>query len=385
VSAELESEGRLREEKARALHDLAAGVGGELGDLLTALLGNVRLLENHLPPDASGAQVLRALEGACRSGLDLHTRLLTCIGQAPTERRRCDLSRTVEEVALLLGSTLPREVQLRVQAGAVPRVLADPAQIRRLLIHLLSNACEALGSKGGRIHLGLGQASVGAALRLFPPVQVLAPDEYVRIEVSDNGPGIDPSIRSRVCDPYFTTRLGARGLGLSLAVGIARQHHGGLNRDTRVGRGTTVSVYLPCSRPPTAADALTLLRDRTVLVVDAEPDILTLFQHLLAREGARVLSARSVQAGLAHLADPAAPIDLALLDLTAGGADVPAVYREIRRLRPHLPLVLMSGYGERDTADLPFREELAGFLPKPFRIEQALAVLRAACSGAQGL
>jgi two-component system cell cycle sensor histidine kinase/response regulator CckA len=384
VSAEPESEERLREEKAQALRDLAVGVSGELGDLLTALLGNVRLLENQLPPDAPATQTWRALEGVCRSGLDLHARLVTCTGQAPTERRLCDLSRTAEETALLVRPTLPPRVQLRVRSDGVPPVLADPAQIRLLLIHLLSNACEALDDRGGHIQLSLDTVSIAADFRLFPPGQALAPGEYVRIEVSDDGPGINPLIRPRVCDPYFTTRPGARGLGLALALGIARQHHGGLGLDTQVGRGTTVSVFLPRPESPLVAGPPTSLRDRAVLVVDAEPDILSLFQHLLTREGARFLCARGIHAGLAHLADPAVPIDLAVLDLTAGGADVLTVYRELRRLRPHLPVVLMSGYGERDTADLPFHEELAGFLPKPFGIEQALTVLRAACSGARG-
>ncbi len=240
---------------------LASGLAHDFNNLLAAINGHAELALLDLPPGSPLRENVEAIVQGVQRATDLTTQMLAYAGKGRFLTRPIQLNELIHEMVNLLRPTLSRHttVQQRLMAS-LPLIEADASQIRQVILNLLVNANEALGDQPGQITLetvveGLDQARleqlIGGA--------GLPPGQYVRMSVSDTGCGMDEATRSRMFEPFFSTKFTGRGLGLAALQGIIRGHRGAIGVSSAPDRGTTVYVYLPASTSapaPYAPDSL---------------------------------------------------------------------------------------------------------------------------------
>jgi signal transduction histidine kinase/CheY-like chemotaxis protein len=331
----------IEAERLRAVGQLAGGVAHHLNNIMTVILGNVHAA---LGSEAS-LGVRTQLESAERAVLDA----------ADVVRRMSAFSRvrpvpvkSVVDLKFLAGDVLEwtrsrwqAEAQLRgitirarLEPGDTPSVRGDEAGLREVLLSLVLNAIDALPA-GGDIVIRTWQG-----------------DASVYCSVSDNGVGMAAETSQRALEPFFTTKgPQSRGLGLSVAYGVVQRHSGSLAITSREGGGSTITFSLPLEAAGVPAQPGTLPRAESprVLVIDDDVPVRTVLRALLTRDGYTVVEATDGVDALARL-DRGEPFDLVLTDLVMPGVNGSQVLRAVRRLRPDLPVVVITGW-EQATAD----------------------------------
>jgi CheY-like chemotaxis protein len=308
--------------------------------------------------------------------------LLTFSRRQPLEPRRVEVNRLILDMAKLIRRSLPDNISL-VTAARQPELetLVDPHQLESALLNLALNARDAMPNGGElRIESSLETLEAAAAADLELP-----PGDYVQIAVHDNGEGMDGATLARVFEPFFTTKkfgMGS-GLGLAMVYGFIKQSGGGVRIRSRQARGTTVALVLPVA-PAAAAGAAAPQRGgedpvesfagKLVLLVDDDAEVRKVVRKQLGALGCVVLEAENGQEG-ADMVENVPAIALVISDVVMpGGLDGRALARFIRRFRPALPVILMSGFAE---AGEPPGAETPPLLAKPFSRAKLAAALNA--------
>jgi PAS domain S-box-containing protein len=374
----------LESQKLESLGLLAGGIAHDFNNLLTSVLGNATLALRALPEDEPARKQIERMRVAAERAADLTRQMLAYSGRNRLVARPVDLNALVTEMAELLESAISKKaVLIRELADGLPAVEADATQIRQVVLNLITNASEALDDRGGTIRVVTGTAS-GAEVAAADWSGPGAPhaERYVALEVRDDGVGMDPETRRRMFDPFFSTKFAGRGLGLAAALGIVRGHHGAIRVESEPGRGTGVRLLFPATahRPdvePASAPVPDGWRGRgVVLVVDDEDGVRQVARHALESAGFEVLEAENGEAGLRRFRERAAEIVAVLLDLTMPRMDGEETLDALRRLGAEVPVVLMTGYSERHAAGRFAGKDVAGFLHKPYTLDELVNALR---------
>lgn len=366
---------RLEEElrqaqRLNAVGTLTAGVAHNFNNLLTVILPNLEMLRRVVP--ASHSAVIEDAVGAATRAADLVHQLMTYAGKRPQRvPTACDVGAVTERCLAICAPTLGGAIEVvsRIEAG-MPSVRADASDVEQVLLNLLFNARDALLSSGcesPRIDVVAGHAEQGggdqdsAAARVF-------------LRISDNGVGMDAETLGRACEPFFTTKpVGAgTGLGLATSMAIARELGGVLELTSRLGVGTTATLWLPTGAPGLVVEAADASpRRSSVLLIDDDPLVRRATSRLLELKGHRVLCAEDRARGVQALG--AERFDVILLDRSlAGGSDA----REVARLRELAPDARVLFF----TGDQLTDEEAAqadGVVKKPVSTEQLLRAVSA--------
>ncbi len=379
-------EGRmLRAQKLESLGVLAAGIAHDLNNILTPVVGFVEMAISELPPDSPAAPLLgEAMANSLRAA-DLVRQILAYAGKGPVHAEPLDVADLVRRMGALLGAAVAGRAALRYEfaAGNCP-VVADAAQLRQVVLNLVTNAAEAAEAPGGVITVRVGPAEVApnsvwsAHLKAHLPAGA-----YLALEVADTGCGMTPEVAARIFDPFFTTKFTGRGLGLAAVQGIALGHGGVVEVWSEPGAGSRFRLVLPSAAeaapPPPAPEAPARWRGAgTVLVIDDEDAVRVITARILEHAGLGVLSAPDGPRGLEFARDHSRRIDAVVLDLAMPGMGGLEVLAALRELRPGLPVVLVSGYNEADTARRFGDHGAAGFVQKPFRPGDLAAAIRRA-------
>jgi two-component system cell cycle sensor histidine kinase/response regulator CckA len=294
-----------------------------------------------------------------------------------------NLNALVREMAQLLQTVISKRAALRFDfAEELPPVVADATQLRQIVMNLITNASDAIGANDGVITLrtGLRHATRDYLTSSYVDDE-LPPGAYACIEVHDTGCGMDAQTVARIFDPFFSTKFTGRGLGLAATLGIVRGHHGTIKVDSTLGTGTTFTILLPCSAGaplPATPDGPRRERFRgsgSVLVVDDDETVRTVAKQMLRRSGFTVLTAANGREAVEKFAAARTEITLVLLDLTMPVLGGEEAFRAMRQMRPDVRVVLMSGYSSHELASRYGAEGLAGFVQKPFRLEELEACL----------
>jgi signal transduction histidine kinase/CheY-like chemotaxis protein len=374
----------LEVQKLESLGVLAGGVAHDFNNLLTAIMGNASLARLGLPPASPAAGHLSQIEQASQLAAGLCQQLLAYAGRGRLDPRATDLNALVRETTELLRLAAGSH-QLKCHlAPELPAVMADPAQIRQTLLAIVQNAAEAIGGREGVVEISTRTAAIDAAwLAEASTGQQLAPGTYVCLEISDNGPGLDPTTRARIFDPFFSTKGSGRGHGLAAALGIMRSHQGALRLVSEAGRGASFTLVFPVYQAPakraTPVNPVRAWRGTgTVLVVDDEETVRATAAQMIAFYGFTVKQADSGPQALDFLRQRGSRFDLVLLDLTMPGMDGFATFTAIRQLQPEQRIVVFSGYSAQDAKERFAGRNLNGFLQKPFSADALRDVLQAA-------
>ena len=367
-------EDQLRQsQKMEALGRLAGGVAHDFNNLLTVIKGHSELITDRIaladPVLMSGQQIRKAADRAAT----LTRQMLTFSRRQALQPKVLNLNAIVDDMGKLLKRLIPEDIEVifRTQES-IGRVKADAGQLEQVLLNLAVNARDAM-PRGGKLTIETQNATVDQDLaRIRPSVE---PGEYVKLVVSDTGTGMDAETKTHIFEPFFTTKEPGKGTGLGLATvyGVVKQTDGFIWVDTEIGVGSKFEIYLP--RVNAKLDADVMRRDspiriaapETVLLVEDEAEVLTLARDFLTAAGYQVLTAENGERALeVALGDNS--IDILVTDVVMPRMRGPELAQRLRRVKPGLKVVYVSGYLEPNETDGDFLKE-ASFLNKPFSRE----------------
>ncbi|HEV2106368.1 MAG TPA: PAS domain S-box protein, partial [Candidatus Eisenbacteria bacterium] len=348
----LHDEHQRQSQKLEALGTLAGGIAHDFNNLLLAVMGHTELaLQDEglqAPVKDDLAQVMRAAE----RGRQLVQRILAFSRPREGQRQPTDLNRIVRETSELLRASLPSTIDMHVALDPkTPTVLADEAQIQQVVMNLATNSAHAM-EKGGTLTLELAPFAVDERFAAMHPG--LSPGECARLVVADNGTGMTRDVAERAFEPFFTTKptgVGT-GLGLPMVHGIVREHAGSLDMHTAPGEGTRFDIYMPAVRdaaaePAPARAQRAHARNVRILYVEDEEALGRMEKRLLERLGYEVTLYHSSLEALEDFRGRADAFDLLITDNTMPRMTGLALTQEILKLRPRLPVLLVSGIAER--------------------------------------
>ncbi len=359
--------------KMEAIGRLAGGVAHDFNNLLTGILGYCELVLDRLDDTSTLRSDVEEIQKAAHRAAALTRQLLAFGRKQVLQPRVLDLNTVIRNLDSLLRRVIGEDVSLTVSLDpALGAIRADPGQLEQVILNLAVNAREAMPA-GGHLRVATGATS-------WPGTDPARP--AAALTVADSGLGMDEETRLRVFEPFFTTKAGGTGLGLATVYGIVKQSGGEIGVQSEPGSGTTFTVVFPVvpDRPeatdPVPGPVERTGRLETVLVVEDEQPVRSLARRILERGGYRVLEAGDATEALAVLERHPGSIDLLLSDMILPGTSGTALAERVRRDRPGVRTLLMSGYPStvtdpHGTAAIP-----TDFLQKPFTPAALLARVR---------
>ncbi len=384
---------RLREaQKFESLGVLAGGIAHDFNNLLVTILGNAELLRADLPDTDAKQDSLGAIMEAGEQAAELCRQMQAYAGAAPSSSEAHDLSAVVGEIQPLVQAALSGSSRVHFELAAdLPAVLIDVPQMSQVVMNMVNNAAEAVGSGGGEVMIRTGVKNLKSEdLSKWTAGEELAPGRYVFCEVRDSGCGMSPDTIARMFEPFMSTKFAGRGLGMSAALGIVKSHRGAFMVESQPDQGAVIAFWLPAQadvayeasqKKKKPARISYDLNGRTILLVDDEPRVRAVAESYLRRLGCHVLSAAdgfdAVRLfGLRH-----EEIDAIILDYTMPGMDGATASRRLRVIRPEVPLLMTSGHDEAEVRANSGVQDLAGFVAKPYNLRQLNEVLALALNG----
>jgi len=368
-------------QKMQAVGQLAGGLAHDFNNVLTAIIMSCDLLlANHRHSDPSHPDIMNIKNNAYRAAA-LVRQLLAFSRRQTLRPELLDISALLADWRGLLTSLVGINITVKIEHGRdIWPVLADRSELERVIVNLAANARDAM-AQGGILTLRCANIPTHE----LPPhiVQHLKNEDYVLIEVRDNGIGMDSSLCEKIFEPFFTTKEVGRGtgLGLSTVYGIVAQTGGHIHCDSEVGQGTCFSLYLPRhtrteqeEETDPSNTATQPLRDlsgsATILVVEDEDAVRRGSIKALQSRGYTVLEAENGIQALEIAANQGGQIDLVISDVVMPEMDGPTLLGELRRLYPQIKFIFVSGYAEDAFAQNLPQDANFAFLPKPFSLKQ---------------
>jgi two-component system, cell cycle sensor histidine kinase and response regulator CckA len=377
----------FQSQKMEAVGRLAGGVAHDFNNVLTAISGFSELLLEELPVGEGPHDEVLQIKAAAARATALTRQLLAFSRKQILRPRLVDVGALVRNVERLLERAVTEEVVIRLHvAEFTSPVLADSVQLEQVLLNLAVNASEAMPD-GGSLMIEVSDIALGESYaHRHHGVQ---PGHYVCLTVSDTGVGMDRATRERIWEPFFTTKSGGTGLGLSTVYGIVRQSGGHVWVYSEPGTGTTFKIYLPVSTSEVPDEAVedqpasALGGSETILVVEDEALVRNVTRAMLARRGYTVLVASDGDHAQRIASEHFGTIDLLLTDVVMPRANGRRVAERLRMMRPGLRVVYMSGYTEDAIVHHGVLEAGIVLLEKPFTEADLARTVRAVLDAPQ--
>ncbi len=382
----LAERGMLQAQKLESLGVLAGGIAHDFNNLLVGILGNAGLALAELPETSPARPTIEAIATAGQRAAELARQMLAYSGRGRFVVQRVDINAVVSEMLHLLRASVGKSIDLQCDlAASLPSVEADATQLRQVIMNLVVNGSDAIGAEPGTVRVTTGVRVVTqdelTEAHLSPE---LPPGDYVAIEVTDSGSGMDEETLSRIFDPFFTTKFTGRGLGLAAVLGIVRGHRGAISVRSEPGAGSVFTLFLPVATDASAADATApsvngaWRGEGCVLVVDDEETVRMVTARAVETFGFRSLQAHDGLAGLEMFKQHANEVACVLLDMTMPRMNGEEAFHAIRQVDPNAVIVLMSGFNEQEATSRFMGETLNGFIQKPYELAALREMLRAA-------
>ncbi len=383
VSSELKLEEKLRQsQKLESIGTLAGGIAHDFNNILYALLGNCQLALDDIPKSHPAYLPMTEIVKAGERGSALVAQI-SAFGQRSENKREVkSLTPVIREVMALVRASLPStiKIEMELQEGCSP-VYLDEIQIHQVVLNLCTNASFAMGDQGGVLNLHLKQVKVDDDFE--DQLHGIVPGEYVKLQICDTGTGMDETVKSRIFEPYFTTKKSDEGTGLGLASvnGIVENHGGQILVESELGKGSSFAIYFPAARnaepvveEKQQAQAIVEGHSR-IMIVDDEPMILDVVRLGLEKHGFRVTGFNDgIEALEVFRNDPLA-FDLVLTDQTMPGITGFELATHISNLRSDIPIILSTGYSQALDNNELRTAGISHFLPKPIKIHDLAALL----------
>ena len=366
-------------QRLESIGRLAGGVAHEINNSITGVLGFTELAKHNVGNSPALQADLQEIWKAGRRVADITRQLLAFARRQQIEPTRVNLDQLLASLRRSLQHAVGDGIELAVEIGdSIPPVLADPSQVEQIVFNLVVNARDAMPG-GGAVSLRLRRAALPLACVVGDTS--LPSGEYVTLEVGDTGIGMDAAVIARLFEPFFTTKELNRGTGLGLAVchGIVASHRGAIEVASTPGEGTRFTVWLPVCTSE-VGDAEPAIENpagsETILLVEDEMAVREVANRMLTLFGYRVLEAHDGAAALALVGDGVEGIDIVVTDVMMPHVTGLELVRTLRRRRPALPVVFMSGYAGLDDATLAELAALGPLVAKPFAQDTLARLVR---------
>jgi signal transduction histidine kinase len=361
--------------RAESLRRLAGGIAHDFNNLLMGILGNGSLALMDVGDNTDVRKCLVDMMDATSQARDLTNQMLAFAGRGQVSAESLNLTRVIASMGNLLEAAASKKASIHYDCDDnVPLVNADPLQIQRVILNLVSNASEALNELQGVITITTGCmfADAGYLASCYSGGE-LQPGPFVYMEVTDNGIGIDPAVQKQVFEPFFSTTDSGRGLGLAAAAGVVSSHGGAIRLTSQLGRGSTFTVLLPATesatterKPAVRSSAATgTLKTGKIIVIEDDAKVRSVTQRILERLGHAVVCAENGTEGLNLLPAHSDAIAL-ILDMSMPDMNGAEVLREIRDIAADIPVLLSSGYNESGITERYGQTPADAFIQKPY-------------------
>ena len=357
-------------QKMESIGTLAGGIAHDFNNILTAILGYSDLARYTLPPGSPTIEKINEVIKAGNRARELVKQILTFSRQAPQDRGPVQVQLIAKETVKLLRASIPAFIEIRQDIPSdCGSVMGNPTQIHQILMNLCTNGYHAMRNKEGV--LGIKLAPVHISAEDIMTNLNLVPGNYLQIEVSDTGHGMDKATQEKIFDPYFTTKPQGEGTGMGLSVvhGIVKSYGGHISVYSEPGKGSTFHVYLPMIDSPNlnAIADLEVIRtgNERILLVDDEEQIVLLEKELLEGLGYRVTTHISPEATLAEFRQHPEAFDLVITDMAMPKLTGTQLTHELLTIRPDLPIILCTGFSETVNAEIAKTLGIKEFIMKP--------------------
>ncbi|MFB3814243.1 MAG: PAS domain S-box protein [Terriglobales bacterium] len=360
-------------QKMEAIGRLAGGVAHDFNNLLTVIKGYGELMAQQIDEADPLRAELEEIRKAADRAAALTRQLLAFSRRQVLAPKVLELNQVVANMEKLLRRLLGEDVELLTVLDAnLGRVKADPGQIEQVIMNLAVNARDAM-PQGGQLIIETANFNLDESYKVEHTVVV--PGRYVMLAVSDTGVGMTEEVRSRIFEPFYTTKERGTGLGLSTVYGIVKQSGGYVWVYSEPGKGSTFKVYLPRvdeeaeTRQTRVLDSSIYRGTETVLVVEDEDGVRALVRHMLQRHGYTVLETRNAGEALIVCERHPEPIHLLLTDVVLSHVSGPELATRLHPVRPNMRVLYMSGYTEDAIVHHGVLKKGIAFLQKPFTTE----------------
>jgi PAS domain S-box-containing protein len=384
VVTDLTEQRRLEQEvrqsqKLEALGTLVGGIAHDFNNVLASIMGFTEMVLEDLAPDSREyGRLGLALKGAYR-GRDLVKQILAFSRQGEQDKKPLKLTQLIDEVLKLLRPAFPSTIEIVLKNPMNDcQTFADPVQMNQVLTNLCTNAAHAMREKGGILEIGISSVIVREGNP--PPIPEMTSGEYVVLEVSDTGCGMEPETLERIFDPFFTTKKEGTGLGLSVSYGIVKDHSGYFAVESKPGKGSTFQVYLPRVRNTgTVRDKdapLATGGNERILIVDDEDMLVELNQQRLARLGYNVVATTSSIDALHIFRQGPDSFDLVITDQTMPNLTGMDLATELLNVRASIPILICTGHSDKVSLERAREAGIKAVLIKPLDKREMAEVIR---------
>jgi len=376
----------LFRQKLESVGTLAGGIAHDFNNLLGAVGAQAELALAQLDAGLSCREELKAIGEVAVRGSEIVRQLMIYAGAESAVVGLVDLSKIVDEMLSLLKVSVTKHAVIRADLDQnLPVIRASAAQIRQIVMNLITNASDAIGDRDGVIRVITRRLTLTGE---SSPIALPAGD-YVELEVSDTGRGMSPQTQAKVFDPFFTTKSAGRGLGLAVVQGIVQSLGGAIHLTSEPDKGATFQILLPCAESRADARGRAMSGDGefavpaehgTVLVVEDEGYLRQPIVKMLRKTGFEVFEAADGTSAIDVLRAIGGRIDAILLDMTIPGASNREIVAEAAKVRPDIRIILTSAYSQEMLEGLMSAPQIRSFIRKPFQLGDLLKTLRSSWS-----
>ena len=375
-------EEQLRQsQKMEAVGTLAGGIAHDFNNILAVILGNTELAAFDIPDSNPAAMSLKAIRQASLRAKDMVQQLLAFSRKSDEKSRPFNMTPIIKESMKMLRSAVPTSVAFKQHlSGDLCNVLGDATQINQIVMNLVTNAAHAMSEEGGLLEVNLENITLQEEKSCFD--WVLSPGKYVRLKVRDTGEGIAPAIIERIFEPYYTTKEVGKGTGMGLSVvhGIVKRHGGGIRVESEVEKGTIFEIYFPAlenaAEEKKEPEGEIKGGSERILFVDDEESLVSLNQQRLERLGYNVKSTTKPMEALEWFRTDPDQFDVIITDMTMPQMTGDRLAAEVLKIRPHLSVIICTGYSERMSAKKAETLGVSKYIEKPIGLRNLASSIR---------
>jgi len=370
----------MQAQKMEAIGTLAGGIAHDFNNMLTVVMANTELARRASLSVTPVVETLQKVLDVCDHAKRLIQRILLFSRQTELEIKPGDIDSLVSEALDLIRATLSPTIQLDHRLQSRARVCVDATQLHQVLMNLCANAAHAMGGRGGTLTVRL--TTVDRDHECLPDDLTTGRGTYVKLSVSDTGHGIPEAIVDRIFDPFFTTKQRGEGTGMGLSVshGIVKGFGGAITVDSRVGHGTTFNIFIPIIQDEAASDPASIENmprgGERLLVVSSHHQPISGASPTLERLGYSLTTCENAQQALALLESADDAPDLAIVSGWPSEAMPDDLLRDIRKLRPGMPVLLTVGYGVDNDRTLAAQLGVDAVIREPIIFGELAVLLR---------
>ena len=368
-------------QKMEAIGTLAGGIAHDFNNILAIILGNAELAADDVPDWNPASASLKEIHHASIRAKDMVQQLLAFSRKTDEESKPTNIATIIKESMKMLRSAIPTSVEFKQHISDDPcNVMGDATQLNQIVMNLVTNAADAMSEEGGFLEVTLENILLQEEKSCFD--WVLSPGPYVRLKVRDTGEGIEPKIMDRIFEPYYTTKEVGKGtgMGLSLIHGIVKRHGGGVRVESELGKETLFEIYFPSLERTVEEEKAPNGEIRggaeRILFVDDEKSMVNLNRQRLERLGYQVKSTTKPLEALEWFKADPDQFDVIITDMTMPCMTGDRLAAEVLEIRPHMPVIICTGYSERMSAEKAEALGVSKYIEKPIDLRDLASAIR---------